>query len=156
MQGGHVRPSLSRIGELRLVSLGITSTVIGLNLLAALPLEAIRSSDTISTTILYLAATALAYTSATVVTGLTAAAAGCCDEKDKRLKRGRALGSFRSAVGFPSPKWNRFFKGESRANWDELWDRYLLLPYTGWQGRLLAMRRSVLVWQASGFSHKVK
>ena len=49
---------------------------------------------------LYAAATGLAYTSATVVTALTSAAAACCDEDSGRaeLQRGRALGIVRSKV----------------------------------------------------------
>ena len=98
LQARHVRPSLSRLGEIRLSSYGVLSSLIALALLALLPLDTIRSMDTLATLILYGAATALAYTSATVVTGLTAAAAGCCDEGVEALKRGRALGGFRSRV----------------------------------------------------------
>jgi len=62
----------------------------------------VRTSYYLSTFVLYAAASGLAFVSATVVTGLTAAAAGCCDEEgqatDERLKRGRALGGFRSKV----------------------------------------------------------
>ncbi|KAL7419582.1 hypothetical protein Q5752_005494 [Cryptotrichosporon argae] len=97
LQARHVRPALAR-GELRVARRGIASCVLGLGLLAVLPTAAVR--DTAPTAILYAAATALAYTSATVVTGLTAAAAACCDEEDdkgnERLRRGRALGGFRS------------------------------------------------------------
>jgi hypothetical protein len=114
LQGRYVRPSLARIGELQIASLGIASCSVGLSLLALLPLHFIRNSPAMSTTVLYAAATALAYTSATVVTGLTASAASCCDEGNEALKRGRALGGFRSkvspAVGFTLPKLN-LFKG---------------------------------------------
>nr|XP_031862912.1 uncharacterized protein CI109_001386 [Kwoniella shandongensis]KAA5529984.1 hypothetical protein CI109_001386 [Kwoniella shandongensis] len=96
LQARHVRPSLARLGELRVASFGILSCVIGLSLLSILPLQGIVSSSKLSTTVLYAAATCLAYTSATVVTGLTAAAASYCDESHDSLKRGRALGSFRS------------------------------------------------------------
>lgn len=82
-------------------------------LLAALPmasdpsLSSITSTRYLATLVLYVAASLLAYTSATVVTSLTAAAASCCDEDsqetasdstapDPRLRRGRALGGFRS------------------------------------------------------------
>lgn len=71
--------------------------------MAALPV--IKESG-YSTAVLYTIATCLAYTSATCVTGLMAAAAACCDEDDvpdgkgseDRLPRGRALGGFRSRV----------------------------------------------------------
>ena len=71
----------------------------GLGLLATLP--RLSPDGRLPTTVLYLCATCLAYTSATVVTGLTAAAAGCCEEEGKgvkELQRGRALGGFRSRV----------------------------------------------------------
>ncbi|RXK40407.1 hypothetical protein M231_02240 [Tremella mesenterica] len=93
----HVRPSLARLGEVKLSSYGIASCFTGLGLLAFLP--HIRHSGPAATVVLYAGATCLAYTSATVVTGLTAAAAACCDEEgqgEKELQRGRALGRFRS------------------------------------------------------------
>ncbi|KAK8861595.1 hypothetical protein IAR55_002418 [Kwoniella newhampshirensis] len=96
LQARHVRPSLSRLGELRVASFGILSCVIGLSLLSILPSQFVLASPTLSISALYAAATCLAYTSATVVTGLTAAAASCCDESHDQLKRGRALGGFRS------------------------------------------------------------
>ncbi len=101
MQARHVRPSLARLGELRISSVGMHSSIIGLALLATLSLNAIRSSNGLATIVLYAAAACLAYTSATVVTGLTAAAAACCDEGVEVLKRGRALGGFRSKVSSP-------------------------------------------------------
>lgn len=107
LQARHVRPSLARIGEFNLACFGVTACMVALALLALLP--SIAASSSLSTVILYSAATMLSYTSATVVTSLTAAAASCCDEDahasnagkvttpaDPRLRRGRALGGFRS------------------------------------------------------------
>ncbi|OCF75012.1 hypothetical protein I204_03860 [Kwoniella mangroviensis CBS 8886] len=92
LQARHVRPSLSRLGELRVASYGILSCVFALSLLSILPLSSIVSSSRISTIVLYTSATCLSYTSATVVTGLTASAASLVDEQ----QRGKALGGFRS------------------------------------------------------------
>jgi hypothetical protein len=101
LQARHVRPSLAKSGELTVSRRGVFACTIGLFLLAALPLDAVKQGR-YPTIVLYLAATCLAYTSATVVTGLTAAAAACCDDDsstESDLKRGRAMGSFRSKVG---------------------------------------------------------
>ncbi|WWC68605.1 uncharacterized protein I206_102535 [Kwoniella pini CBS 10737] len=94
LQARHVRPSLTRLGELRLSSYGILACIIALSLLATLPY--LTSSSVSSTTILYIAATCLSYTSATVVTGLTASAASLVDDSNPKLQRGKALGTFRS------------------------------------------------------------
>lgn len=94
---------------------------IALALLSILPLEGIRQGKT-PTIVLYLAASCLAYTSATVVTGLTAAAAACCDDDSSTqsdLKRGRAMGSFRSKVGYGL--WGMLIL---RDNWVELLVRF--------------------------------
>lgn len=103
LQARHVRPALAKQGELKVASNGLFASTISFFLLAALPISQIRLSNLVSTAVLYAAATGLAYVSATVVTGLTAAAAACCDEdgtdSDERLRRGRALGGFRSKVG---------------------------------------------------------
>ncbi|WVQ93437.1 hypothetical protein IAU59_000511 [Kwoniella sp. CBS 9459] len=115
LQARHVRPSLVRVGEMKVASRGIASCIFALSLLAILPFPVISGSALRSNLTLYAAATFLAYTSATVVTGLTAAAASYTDEnssssnnsggldqgKDERskrelLQRGRALGTFRS------------------------------------------------------------
>jgi hypothetical protein len=106
LQGGYVRPRLSKhkTPELTFTQQGIVSCTFSLILMAILPLPAIRDSG-YSTWLLYAIATGLSYTSATVVTGLMGAAAGCCDEDgevgvkgEERLTRGKALGRFRSAV----------------------------------------------------------
>ncbi|WVF65796.1 hypothetical protein IAT40_000533 [Kwoniella sp. CBS 6097] len=122
LQARHVRPSLARVGEMKVASRGIASCIFALSLLATLPFPVISTSALRSSIVLYGAATFLAYTSATVVTGLTAAAASYTDEntpsssyltgkgqdqgrgqgaikEDGRralLQRGRALGGFRS------------------------------------------------------------
>lgn len=77
---------------------GIIACVSALFLLAALP----SVPPALTTATLYGAAACLAYTSATVVSCLTSAAAGQCDddvgeEGDSRLRRGVALGRYRSA-----------------------------------------------------------
>ncbi|WVW80162.1 hypothetical protein I302_102139 [Kwoniella bestiolae CBS 10118] len=92
LQARHVRPSLARLGELRVASRGILSCVLALSLLSILPLSPILSSRRVSTAVLYASATCLSYTSATVVTGLTASAASLVNEQE----RGKALGGFRS------------------------------------------------------------
>lgn len=101
LQARHVRPSLAKSGEVTVSRRGVLACTIALVLLSILPLETIKHGKT-PTIVLYLAASCLAYTSATVVTGLTAAAAACCDDDSSTqsdLKRGRAMGSFRSRVG---------------------------------------------------------
>jgi len=115
-----VRPSLAKSGELTVSRRGILACTLALTLLSILPLESIRHGKT-PTVVLYLAASCLAYTSATVVTGLTAAAAACCDDDSSTqsdLKRGRAMGSFRSKVSL-------ILRGMlmDRDNWVELLDR---------------------------------
>ncbi|ORX36509.1 major facilitator superfamily domain-containing protein [Kockovaella imperatae] len=92
----HVRPSLARLGEIRMACYGCFTAVFAFICLTLLP--ACRDSYALSTALLYAAATGLAYTSATVVTSLTAAAASCCDAQGGRaeLQRGRALGVVRS------------------------------------------------------------
>ena len=100
LQARHVRPSLARLGEIRVASYGCFAAVFGFICLTLLPLSGVRDSPLLSTGMLYAAATGLAYTSATVVTALTSAAAACCDEDGSRaeLQRGRALGVVRSKV----------------------------------------------------------
>ena len=102
LQARYVRPALARKGELQVAYTGLVVATCSFFLLATMPLGCVRDSDVISTIVLYAAATGLAYVSATVVTGLTAAAAACCDEEgegsDETLRRGRALGGFRSMV----------------------------------------------------------
>lgn len=102
LQARHVRPALARKGELNVACTGLMVACFSFFFLGILPVDLIRESAVFSTIVLYTAATGLAYVSATVVTGLTAAAAACCDEEgnvtDESLRRGRALGGFRSRV----------------------------------------------------------
>jgi hypothetical protein len=102
LQARHVRPALARKGELNVACTGLMVACISFFFLTILPYGPIRESTVLSTIVLYSAATGLAYVSATVVTGLTAAAAACCDEEGEvsaeSLRRGRALGGFRSRV----------------------------------------------------------
>lgn len=84
-----------------MASSGMVMCALSLVLLALLPVPAIRASSSMSTVLLYSAATGLAYTSATVVTALSAAAAALCDDEtgsNPKLQRGRALGAWRSKV----------------------------------------------------------
>jgi hypothetical protein len=127
LQARHVRPSLAKSGELTVSRRGVLACTIALTLLSILPLESIKRGKT-PTIVLYLAASCLAYTSATVVTGLTAAAAACCDDDSSTqsdLKRGRAMGSFRSKVC--PDLWLVLIH---RGNWVELLDRSSHRPCT--------------------------
>ncbi|KAG5455814.1 MAG: major facilitator superfamily domain-containing protein [Olpidium bornovanus] len=91
-QGGYVRRQRGS-GEKRLVIAGVASCATGLGLTAALALQSRPQLG-----VLYAAASFLAFSSATVVTGLTALASVQCDgrKSERRLARGRALGKFRS------------------------------------------------------------
>jgi len=104
LQARYVRFALARRGELQVACTGIFAAILSFFLLVVLPMPFVRDSYYLSTFTLYAAASGFAFVSATVVTGLTAAAAGCCDEEgeaaDERLKRGRALGGFRSKVRY--------------------------------------------------------
>ncbi|WVQ74631.1 hypothetical protein IAR50_004232 [Cryptococcus sp. DSM 104548] len=95
IQGRYVRPHMAKVGEIRVALSGIFSCTIGLLLISTIPYLT-SSSTALPHILLYAGATCLAYTSATVVTGLTAAASGCCDERFPSLQRGRAMGKFRS------------------------------------------------------------
>ncbi|ODN97482.1 hypothetical protein L198_04049 [Cryptococcus wingfieldii CBS 7118] len=96
IQGRYVRPHMAKVGELQVALSGILSCTIGLLLISAIPFFTSSSFTALPHILLYAGATCLAFTSATVVTGLTAAAAGCCDERFPQLQRGRAMGKFRS------------------------------------------------------------
>lgn len=133
LQARHVRPSLAKIGELNVSRRGIFACSLALALLASLPLDLVRQGG-ISTFVLYAAAACLAYTSATVVTGLTAAAASCCDSDEggaADLQRGRAMGSFRSKVSGLYPNIDIDPRLMIRDNLVELSDRSLLLRLIG-------------------------
>ncbi|CDZ98397.1 Permease of the major facilitator superfamily [Phaffia rhodozyma] len=125
LQGGYTRrPSVSRY-PLILAHRGILSTSLGLLLLSLLPLSASSSGNEsipgkFSALILWSGAACLAFTSASVVTGLTGFVSLLCDQdedqhvgsvekrvevegkqKDKgegeKLRKGKTLGGFRSA-----------------------------------------------------------
>ena len=104
LQGGYVRRSLTRVGELNMARHGVLSCAVGLSSLAALPSAAPHAAFRL----LQLAAVCLAFTSATVVNSLTAHASLQCDdgvdadsgkptEAVPELAKGKALGKFRSA-----------------------------------------------------------
>lgn len=98
IQGGYVRRFAHRLGEKRIVVQGVTACAMGLAVIAGM--VAFQGSMAW----LYVGATFLAITSATVVNCLTSIASMQCDpevenastgEQDPRLARGRALGQFR-------------------------------------------------------------
>lgn len=106
LQGGYVRRAIARTGEIKMAQRGVASCVLALLVMTTLPYLASDPSR-LSTGIqaLYLAAAFLAFTSATVVNSLTAAASLQCDDdsdsktaiKHPQLAKGRALGGFRSS-----------------------------------------------------------
>lgn len=110
LQGGYVRRKAHQMGERSIVNQGIASCTLGLISITTLAWMA-RTEGNAPLWMLYVGATFLAFTSATVVTGLTALASMQCieEEVEKRressgikikgedlLTRGRALGKFRS------------------------------------------------------------
>ena len=103
LQGGYARRVTSRIGEGVMAQRGMYACTIGFALLASLPHLEI---STTAPRVIYGAAACLAFTSATVVSSLTALASLQCDDAPtvgvdmkvaRQLAKGRALGSFRSA-----------------------------------------------------------
>jgi hypothetical protein len=115
MQGGYVRRSLSRVGELNMARRGTSSCAIGLLFLALVP-HLTLSRPSVAFRLLQAAAVCIAFTSATVVNALTAHASLQCDEEPDfaaerggersvettiarrpELAKGQALGRFRSS-----------------------------------------------------------
>jgi MFS family permease len=105
LQGGYVRRSISKVGEVKMASRGVYSCAIGLCLLAAFPYF-VNQNAALSLRLLQGGALCLAFTSATVVNSLTAYASLQCDETSveedtakvvEELMRGQALGNFRSS-----------------------------------------------------------
>jgi len=104
IQGGYVRRKAHNIGEKRLVLQGMLSCSIALAIISSLT----KISNSI--TWLYVAATFLALTSATVVNCLTSIASMQCDDNEQEdseesgivhnnndiIPKGKALGEFRS------------------------------------------------------------
>ncbi|CAO3685848.1 unnamed protein product [Rhizopus microsporus] len=91
IQGGYVRRSVQRMGEKNIVIQGMIMGVIGFYCLA------VTANASYPFLWLYIGATCLAFTSGTVVSGLTALASLQCHEtRDDYLSKGRALGGFRS------------------------------------------------------------
>jgi len=102
LQGGYTRRVTSKIGEGVMAQRGMYACTIGFALLASLPHLEVSTVPKV----VYGAAACLAFTSATVVSSLTALASLQCDdvfsggvntEVSQELAMGRALGSFRSA-----------------------------------------------------------
>ncbi|KAJ7129548.1 major facilitator superfamily domain-containing protein [Mycena epipterygia] len=108
LQGGYVRRVTSKTGEGVMARRGVSSCAVALVLLALLP-QFISSRPTLALRLLQGAAVCMAFTSATVVTSLTAFASLQCDEggvdpitgkplkEHPQLAKGKALGQFRSS-----------------------------------------------------------
>ncbi|KAH8830449.1 major facilitator superfamily domain-containing protein [Flagelloscypha sp. PMI_526] len=108
LQGGYTRRATSRVGEVKMARRGVTTCFVGFILLGLLP-RWVEADPNTSLRLLQGAAACLAFTSATVVNSLTAAASLQCDEGGKdpvtgkpleehpHLAKGKALGRFRSA-----------------------------------------------------------
>jgi len=107
LQGGYVRRAISKVGEGKMAQRGVSSCALGLVFLATLP-RFVSTQPKIAVGLLRAAAVCLAFTSATVVSSLTAHASLQCDEgfdKDTgkpgaehpELAKGKALGEFRSS-----------------------------------------------------------
>ncbi|KAK2466289.1 hypothetical protein APHAL10511_001931 [Amanita phalloides] len=107
LQGGYVRRSMSKVGELVIARRGVTSCAFALVFLTFLPFHA-QTNYWFATKLLHGAAVCMAFTSATVVNALTAHASLQCDEagydevtgkplEHPQLAKGKALGKFRSS-----------------------------------------------------------
>ncbi|KAI0269115.1 MFS DHA1 sub-family [Gloeopeniophorella convolvens] len=110
LQGGYVRRTLTRVGELKMARRGVSSCALGLAALAVLP-QFVVTRPTLAFRLLQGAAVCMAFTSATVVNALTAHASLQCDEAPEttahnskqaeaerpELAKGQALGQFRSS-----------------------------------------------------------
>ncbi|TFL05919.1 MFS DHA1 sub-family [Pterulicium gracile] len=107
LQGGYVRRSLAKTGEIVMSRRGLSSCALALVCLALLP-HFVGFNDLVVHRLLQAAAVLLAFTSATVVNSLTACASLQCDEgfdqstgkphsEHPQLAKGWALGKFRSS-----------------------------------------------------------
>ena len=109
LQGGYVRRSLTRVGELNMARRGTSSCAIGLVALALIPHFTVTRPD-LAVQLLKVAAVCMGFTSATVVNALTAHASLQCDDAPEgaaesssgsvvrpQLATGQALGRFRSS-----------------------------------------------------------
>lgn len=107
LQGGYVRRAISKVGEGKMAQRGVSSCALGLVFLTILP-HFVSTQPKVAVGLLRAAAVCLAFTSATVVSSLTAHASLQCDEgfdKDTgkpaavypELAKGKALGAFRSS-----------------------------------------------------------
>jgi hypothetical protein len=79
LQGGYTRRATSKVGEIKMARRGVTACFLGFVLLGLLP-NWIESDPKTALRLLQGAAVCLAFTSATVVNSLTAAASLQCDE----------------------------------------------------------------------------
>ncbi|KAF5390712.1 hypothetical protein D9757_002686 [Collybiopsis confluens] len=108
LQGGYVRRATAKVGEGSMARRGVFSCVMGFIFLAIMP-NYVSTNLKMAHRLLYLGATCLAFTSATVVNSLTAYASLQCDEGGfdpttgkpakvhPQLAKGKALGNFRSS-----------------------------------------------------------
>ncbi|KAG6911196.1 hypothetical protein DXG01_003063 [Tephrocybe rancida] len=108
LQGGYVRRATSKIGEGVMARRGVACCALGLLLLAVFPLY-VSTKPALAMKLLQGSAVCLAFTSATVVSSLTAFASLQCDEggfddvtgkpreEHPQLTKGKALGQFRSS-----------------------------------------------------------
>jgi hypothetical protein len=107
LQGGYIRRSLTRVGELKMARRGTSSCAIGLVALALLPHFTLTRPG-LALRLLQAAAICMGFTSATVVNALTAHASLQCDDVPEEaategtanrpeLAKGQALGRFRSS-----------------------------------------------------------
>lgn len=98
LQGGYTRTASRKIGEGVMARRGVISCAVSFLLFSTLP----QLRAEMAPPMIFVAAVFLAFTSATVVSSLTALASLQCDdevsaEKDSPLTKGKALGQFRSA-----------------------------------------------------------
>jgi hypothetical protein len=109
LQGGYVRRSTSKIGEVAMARQGVNACAIALALLSAVPAFVDAGSRAAAIRCLLGAAVCMAFTSATVVSALTASASlltedpvldpatGAVKDVHPELAKGKALGQHRSS-----------------------------------------------------------
>jgi hypothetical protein len=100
LQGGYVRRSLTRVGELKMARRGTSSCAIGLVALALLPHFTLTRPD-LAVQLLKVAAVCMGFTSATVVNALTAHASLQCDDAPEDAAESSSSSSSSSSVGRP-------------------------------------------------------
>lgn len=108
LQGGYVRRRTAKVGEAVMARRGVSSSALGLAILAIIP-QVASGQYKLAVRLLQAAAVCQAFTSATVVNSLTAYASLQCNdgaldkvtgkpvEEHPELAKGKALGRFRSS-----------------------------------------------------------